>query len=137
MCVFVCVIVWVFSVRQSKDKKCSRQSGMQKQRRRGHVRNQRQHIVPLQVWKRTQRQDRIHSKGFIQACESNPSNNTTSITANLEENERSFDRNAARPFLSTCWRNLLPWDFSTETLVCVSSRDTGFTLQLSTYLCES
>lgn len=31
------------------------------------------------------------------------------------------------PFLSTCWRNLLPWDFSTEPLVCVSSRDTDFT----------
>lgn len=35
--------------------------------------------------------------------------------------------NSLGPFLSTCWKNLLPWEFSTETLVCVSSRDTDFT----------
>lgn len=32
-----------------------------------------------------------------------------------------------RPFVTTCCRDLLPRDFSTETLVCVSSRDTDLT----------
>lgn len=35
--------------------------------------------------------------------------------------------NSPESFLSTCWRNLLPQDFSREPLVCVSSRDTDVT----------
>lgn len=56
-----------------------------------------------------------------------PSNQTTSITANLQENkgDKGDLSNSPGPFLSTCWRN--QWEFSTETLVCVSSRDTDFT----------
>lgn len=87
---------------------------------------------PLQVWRRTKRQHRIHSKHFIRASKNNlsptkprPTQQTSMKKGDgFKEGDLS---NSPGPFLSTCCGYLLPWDFSTETLVCVSSRDTDFT----------
>ena len=106
-----------------------------------HIKQQTSRAIPCRLvhLETNNRQHRSHSKHFIRASKYNSSPTkprpTQQTSMKKGDGFKVMDlSNSPGPFLSTCCRYLLQWDFSTETLVCVSSRDTDFTYcSLSVY----